>query len=210
MNFSDRVARLLSPHRDPAAPGALTAPPAATSIALRPSAPIAPPIAPPAAMAPPQESAAAAAISNTTITATPSLQAVLRDPTLYVSQERWFKLLQDTGREMTEIEAVTYPPDGRKVKTRNINHGLWFYPELYQLAEEIFKLLDAKRDIHFQQLPKERNKTATIHQIGKAIASRCMYYKRTDLHDKQGFDDFIRSAGYDMRQVRDFTFSHKQ
>ena len=40
----------------------------------------------------------------------PALQAVLGDASIYLPQERWFKLLQDKGIEMTEIEAVTYPP----------------------------------------------------------------------------------------------------
>ncbi len=83
------------------------------------------------------------------LAATPSLQAVLHDASLYLPQNHWFKLIQDRGREMTEIEALTYPADGRKVKTHHINHGLHFYAELYQLSEEIYKLLDSAQDIHF-------------------------------------------------------------
>ncbi len=88
---------------------------------------------------------------------------------------------------MTEIEAIAYPSNGCKVKTRKINHGLQFYPELYQLAKEVFESLDAKQDTHFQQLPY--NKTSTIHQIGKAIASCSMFYLRTDLHDTEDYSN---------------------
>ena len=179
MNFSDRVARLLSPHRDP--------PAAANDIGNT---------APPAEATTPVAAGRGGVAPRPATAPSLTLQAVLQDVELYLPREQWFKLLQDEGREMTAMEATTYPPDGRKVKTRMINHGSWFYGELYQLAEALYKLLDAKRDIHFKQLPQAKNKTTTIHQIGKTIASRRLYYLRADLHDTQGFDDFILSDEY--------------
>ena len=189
LNFS-RVAHLLSP----SSRENLSAAPAAIAPA---AAPAVSPAAPPsvaAAAAPSLPPAIPPVVAAATALA---LQAALSDVSIYLPQERWFKLLQDKGREMTEIEAVTYPPNDCKVKTRNINHGRCFYPDLYKLAEEVFKLFDTKRDIHFQQLPKERQKTATIHAIGKTIASHRVFYLRNDLNNnKQGFDDFILSAKY--------------
>ncbi len=178
MNLSDRVVRLLSPpRRDPPAAAAddigNTAPPAEATATATATAQ--------------QERAVATGVAPRPATV-PSLplQAVLQDAELYLPRDQWFKLLQDEGREMTAMEATTYPPpDGRKVKTCMINHGSWFYGELYQLA-----------DIHFKQLPQAKNKTSTIHQIGKTIASRRLFYSRGDLHDKQGFDDFICSDEY--------------
>ncbi len=73
------------------------------------------------------------------------------------------------------------------------------------MAEALYKLLDAKRDIHFKQLPQAKNKTTTIHQIGKTIATRRLYYLRGDLHDRQeGFDDFILAiynSGYLLSEI---------
>ena len=144
---------------------------AADPAAIAPAAaPAVPPTAPPAV--------AAATAPAVAADAHLALQAVLGNASIYLPQEHWFKLLQDKGREMTEIKAVTYPPNDRKVKTCNINHGRCFYPDLYKIAEEVFKLFDAKQDIHFEQLPKECQKTATIHAIRKTIASCHIFYQQ--------------------------------
>ena len=183
MNFSDRIVRLLSPHRDPPA---AAVPPAEAMATTTTATALERPVA--TGDVAPRPAATAPSLT---------LQAVLQDVELYLPREQWFKLLQDEGREMTAMEATTYPPDGRKVKTHMINHGSWFYGGLYQLAEALYKLLDAKRDIHFKQLPQAKNKTTTIHRIGKTIASRHLYYLRGDLHDRQeGFNDFILSDEY--------------
>ena len=173
---------------------------AADPAAIAPAAaPAVPPTAPPAV--------AAATAPAVAADARLALQAVLGNASIYLPQEHWFKLLQDKGREMTEIKAVTYPPNDRKVKTHNINHGRWFYPDLYKLAEDVFKLFDAKQDIHFKQLPKERQTTATIHAI-LTIASCCIFYSCNDLNNnKQGFDNFISVPS--MLPVMDFILLHK-
>ncbi len=120
------------------------------------------------------------------------LKAVLRNANLYVPQARWFQLIQDKGKEMTEMEQLTYPPDGRKVKMRKINHGLYFYSDLYQLGELVHTLLDTNHDEYFPQLPKTALRTNTIHAIGKAIASTRIFYSWSDLHIRGCHIDVMR------------------
>jgi hypothetical protein len=114
---------------------------------------------PPAAASPDAPSTAAMPPVASILPAAPSLQAVLHNANLYVPQTCWFQLIQDKGKDMTEMEKLTYPPDGRKVKTCKINHGLYFYSDLYQLGEQVYTLLDANCDICFPQLPKLGSKT---------------------------------------------------
>jgi hypothetical protein len=45
-----------------------------------------------------------------------ALQAVLQDVALYLPREQWFKLLQDEGREMTDMEARRQPTPRMVVK----------------------------------------------------------------------------------------------
>ncbi len=96
MNFSDRVVRLLSPHRDP--PAAAAPPAKATATTTTVTA-----LERPVATGGVARRPAATAPSLT-------LQAVLQDVELYLPREQWFKLLQDEGREMTAMEATTYTP----------------------------------------------------------------------------------------------------
>ena len=117
----------------------------------------------------------------------------------HIPREQWFSFIQDQGIEMTELELITYSDAGRKCKTRNIAHGGFFYKELYKLAELLFAFMDQRRDEHFERLSKLKNqKTPTIHQIGKCVASRRAFFQRSDLHagTDQGFGDLIQLPAY--------------
>ena len=48
---------------------------------------------------------------------------LLTDATLHVPHDKWFKLLQGVGMEMTEMEAMTYSDNMRKCKTRTIAYA---------------------------------------------------------------------------------------
>jgi hypothetical protein len=77
-----------------------------------------------------------------------SLQDVLSDPSAFLDSARWFKLLQDDGKEITRKEVIQYlePMKGKKPKKRykNIAHGGFFNPELYSLAGNALALLETK------------------------------------------------------------------
>jgi hypothetical protein len=136
-----------------------------------------------------------------------TLQVVLSDSSVFLDNGRWFKLLQDDGKEMfpEEILICQEPTTGKpKRKYRTISHGVYFYQELYSLAGDVLALLEKKWLNYFPQLPKSsRNMSLTIHYIGKAIATHQILCARADIHNigsmDAGITDEIRIIEYGDR-----------
>ena len=104
---------------------------------------------------------------------------LLNQESLYLSSERWFKLLQDAGKEMSAAEVKVCSEQPKKRWTRKVAHANYFYSQLYNLASEVYDRLQNDSSF-FPNLGK--NKTGTIHSIGKLIANRRILKSRADLH----------------------------
>ena len=70
----------------------------------------------------------------------------VNDRALWVERLTWFKVLQDTGTEMTDNKKLSLYSGSKKVKTQNINHGERSFPNIYKLASLVLDLISKKRD----------------------------------------------------------------
>jgi len=100
---------------------------------------------------------------------------------LYVPDETWFRLLQDVGKEMTPEEFAQFAENNPKTIARHIAFGGYFYRDLYTLAENVFDLIDGRRESEFNRLPKKSQRTVVIHAIGKIVAGQRRKETRTDM-----------------------------
>ena len=66
---------------------------------------------------------------------------LLNQESLYLSSERWFKLLQDAGKEMSAAEVKVCSEQPKKRWTRKVAHANYFYSQLYNLASEVYDRL---------------------------------------------------------------------
>ena len=123
----------------------------------------------------------------------PTRHSVAADLSLQVSPESWFVKIQDQGVEMTPGEFTQFAENDRKTKTRHIAFGGRFYKGLYILAEDIYKLIDMKRDTTFNRLPHSRQRTTIIHAIGKIIAGQ----RRKTARAEMGNFAIINTSPYD-------------
>ena len=140
----------------------------------------------------------AAAVGNTC--APVLLHQILQDQTLIIDRERWFRLIQDLGEEMTSAEEAIYFVAGKpKKKTRRITYGNRFFADLYTLSSMVYELMNNNRESKFPNLPKTSSKTGCIHLIGQWIAEKRIRYERGDIHSigrDVGFMDLIQSPTF--------------
>ena len=125
-----------------------------------------------------------AADTITQVTLARTLEEVLADRSLYMERELFFKLVQDAGNEMSEVEELSYSTRLAKPKrkAKNIAYGNQFYPDLYILGAHLWDLIDNHR-IDFPNMPKGgSNKSTYIHDIGKVIAGERKEHARADIH----------------------------
>ena len=113
--------------------------------------------------------------------------------TISIPHETWFRYLQDVGIEMSPAEFSQFADNDRKTKARNIAFGGYFFRDLYTLSEQVYDLMEGKRDSLFNRLPKKSQRTVVIHVIGKLIAGHRRKVTRAEMEN----DNLIMSEEYD-------------
>ena len=113
-------------------------------------------------------------------------QAVVGNSDVYVSEDVYFRLLQDKGQILSDKERdrlVNGKNKHRAAVKGKIFFGGLLYPSLYKLAEEVYKKMGDHDDL-FPRLPNSKNKTKAIHVIGKIIAKKRIEVNRSDIHSR--------------------------
>ena len=125
-----------------------------------------------------------------------SIRIALTDPSLYLDKDIWFKLLQDSGLEMSMKDKVEWNKKLLKRKANNIVIGNSFYPDLYKIAKNFQQITKAHNEVHFSEM--SAHNLNSIHDIGKWIWQRRKKCVRADIHGTTDaeFLDLTRSATY--------------
>ncbi len=89
-----------------------------------------------------------------------------------VPRKTWFHLLQDQGTQMTPAEFAQFSDNDQKMKTHCIAFGGYFYPDLYELAEKVYNVMEELHESEYSCLPKKSQRTLISHAIGKIIVGQ--------------------------------------
>jgi len=129
------------------------------------------------------------------------------DKTLYIDNERFFRDLQDEGKEMTTKERDTYTgstKNNAKKKRFNIKHGSRFYSGIYDLAKNLHNHYKDKSTL----LPNIRqNDSEAVHMLGKQIILMRQTRNRGDIHSvvtDANQIDLSKTAEYNENQILSF------
>jgi hypothetical protein len=135
------------------------------------------------------------------------IQRVLEDSDLYLSEEDWFRLLQDDGNPMTDEESAKVTSNPKTKFTRktigNSTNNNKLYEDIYKLAEEVYKKIEVKKEQYFPRLAT--SKTSNIHIIGRFIVSRRSSTNRADMH-RHSNEDVIQYANMPEFAEKQYVF----
>ena len=127
-----------------------------------------------------------------------AVAACVQDKSLYIEAEKWFDMLQDPGADVTQkqrsdIDEKTAQKGAKKKRfTRAIIHNYKLYPKLYMLSQDIYSLLQAKKEDYFEKMGTKG--TSTIHGIGEWIAANRRLISRADIYSEGIGDDLLQLA----------------
>ncbi len=120
-----------------------------------------------------------------------TLRDLLLDPNAYIKSEKWNELLQEPGAELDDEQKAEVKNKPTKRYTMKIRFSDRLFRDLYKLSEMFYIVCqhDSMGGKWFPKLPK--NKSDSVHKIGKWIAENRIRVQRGDIHTHQ--DDELKA-----------------